>query len=525
MASKIKRALEKHLAEQRKLQAQATPTDITPAQPQSPKELKPIVPLKQTIAESALIKPGTHSYVRFAHDLHREVLGKNYILASGLINNAIDLNHEDLKEPAVLKDIKTTIAGLTDDKSEKTNAESIRTGISLIKKCAEQGIVYEEERDTPKVTQTALIIGQNSCPALVAYTIISILKAKELLILPSTLKVTADKLQFKNATPENTKAFSDLIKFASEHYLDNSDKEDIALVNKALEKLGNPKIFPGEENLLHVAERIRMGHEIAQIALAKKFPMQRLEKGTKLDGFVKDLTKIAVKLRLLGDAIKSGDTTPKIKTNLTLEPNELQAINIEQNPQTGDKLIELSDKFLLMAVNIANEGILQKQVSYGNTLLGTIKECEPPLSLDDANNIFRLTKNMLDENAEPANSKTTEMTATYLASQRNGGRAAILLTLAAYRKGKDFEFLPQSFGFICTKTKGITLEEGVQRQWAHLASVKGTTNLSRRTGTHTPTEPKSETKTGGLLEGTGLLELYNLKQKEEDTPNLRGGTD
>jgi len=202
----------------------------------------------------------------------------------------------------------------------------------------------------------------------------------------------------------------------------------------------------------------------------KNFTMSPAKRGTRLDLFTEDIRKVAIKLRLLGDVIKSGDLRPKINTNISLNQAELKAANIESNPETGNELIELSNKFLLQAVRLANKGINLKQAFYGNTLLSTIKEFEPPASTEDTQSILQLAKNLLEENTEPVNPKTIEMTTTYLANQNNGGLAAIYLAIAAQRK--RIKFTPQSWGFIITRTKNIPLEGTLKAEWSHIATIK-----------------------------------------------------
>ena len=429
-------------------------------------------------ASSMSASPTSPKLKDFKAEVHSAILQKDYLEAYRLISVAINSNLSELKEKDVLKDILTTIAGLTAQYSPETNAETIKAGIALIKECAERGITYEPDVDNPKVTQTAICLGQDYYPADIAYTIIELLNAGKLVILPSTLKFTAERLQFNNATSENTQAFKDLMIKAFEHYLDSSIDEDTVLVNKALQKLGNPNILPGEENLLDVANRISAGYEIAQLALEKDFRMFPAKRGTRLDFFIEDIRKVAIKLRLLGDFIKSGNLNPTINTNILLNESELQTAKIKQNPEIGDNLIELSNKFLLMALKLTNKGIDKKQVSYGNTLLGTIKECEPSVSTDESQEILQLAENLLKGNIESVNDKSIETIATYLASQEHGGLAAIYLSIAAHRNKVNFSL--KSWGFIIMKTKNVHLKEGhLKDEWSYLAGIKGTTDLLR----------------------------------------------
>ena len=519
----------KFKAEQ-KLHAQGPTSTPSQAQPaQDPKKIEPAT-IPQGLSSKPAITPALLSLQNatdFPNKLHNTVLDKNYFEAFALINTAIGLKLSELKEEGVLKDIRTTIAGLTDQHSPKTNTESVKAGISLIKKCAELGIIYEPDADNARVTQTAIGVGQNYCPADTAYAIIEIQKAGKLLILPSTIKVTVDKLQFKNATPENTKACRDLVIHALDHFLDKDVDDDIALVSRSLQKLGNPNILPGEENLLDVANRITAGYEIAETALNKQFTFVPEKRGTRLDCFIDDLRKAAIKLRLLGDVIKSGNSTPRIRTNISLQQDELKAINLKQDSETGEQLIQLSDKLLLKAVRLANNGLPAKQATFANTILSTIKECEPDISVKDAQEIAALAKNLIDGKGERPNPKTIEMIATYLASQKNGELSAIELTVTAYRKGKDFEFMPQSFGFICTKTKNIILSGALKEEWAHLAAVKGKSNLSRNVGVTeaAPTKQSVAPKQGGgMFEGKGVLEKFGLKSDSNQKQDLKGGT-
>ena len=296
---------------------------------------------------------------------------------------------------------------------------------------------------------------------------IEILNSEKLLIPPPTIKCTADKLQFKNATPENTQAFTALVKKGLDHYFNNSQKEDIKFIDTALHKLGNPSIQDGEENLLDVANRIAFGCEIAQIAIEKKFPMLPAKRGTRLNLFIEDIRKIALKLRLLGDIIETNDLTPKIDTDISLTTQELKASKLQSDKETGDKLIRLSDKFLLIAVRLTNQGVEQALALPNNTLLSSIKECEPEISSEESNEILKLAKSLIEGNY--TNPKSIEMIATYLANQNQGHLSAIKLTVASYRK--KMKFNPRSLGFIRMKVKDIRLEDlGLQREWAWIAS-------------------------------------------------------
>ena len=105
--------------------------------------------------------------------------------------------------------------------------------------------------------------------------------------------------------------------------------------------------------------------------------------GTRLNCFINDIRKVAVKLRLLGDAIKSGDLNPKINTNISLNQNELNAKGIELTREAGDTFVKLSNKLLLKAVELAKQGVIQKQAIYPDRLLSTIREFKLALSPED----------------------------------------------------------------------------------------------------------------------------------------------
>ena len=383
MAKVSKNAWRKFAEEQRHKAAQ-TPVGPQLAQSQKKIELKPVTAVKPGLVQTVTVLELRNSD-DFPKELHRQVLDKNYIEAAKLITSAIYSGLPALKEENTLKDIRTTIAGLTDQNSPNTNEESVKAAIALIKKCAEQKIIYEQnpKDDFPRITETAIGLGQNYCPADTAYAIIEILNAETLMIRPSTIRVTFDKLQFNNARPENTKAARDLIIKALDLSLVPGVEEDTKFVNRALQKFGNPTILPGEENLLDVANRIVLGCEIAQVSLDKKFSMAAEKTGTRLNCFINDIRKVAVKLRLLGDAIKSGDLNPKINTKIFLNQNELNATGIESTPEAGDTFIKLSNKLLLKAVELAKQGVIQKQAIYPDRLLSTIREFKLALSPED----------------------------------------------------------------------------------------------------------------------------------------------
>ena len=174
MAKVSKNAWRKFAEEQRR-QAAQTPVGSQPAQ--DPKK-KPVTVVKSDSVQAVELLKLRNSD-DFSNELHKKVLDKNYIEAAKLITLAIESGLPALKEENTLKDIRTTIAGLTDQNSPNTNKESVKAAIALIKKCAEQKIIYEQnpKDDFPRITETAIGLGQNYCPADTAYAIIEILNA------------------------------------------------------------------------------------------------------------------------------------------------------------------------------------------------------------------------------------------------------------------------------------------------------------------------------------------------------------
>ena len=169
--AKVSKNAWRRFAEEQRHKAAQTPVGSQPAQDQKNSELKPDIAVKPGLVQTVKVLELRNSD-DFPKELHRKVLDKNYIEAAKLITSAIYSGLPALEEENTLKDIKTTIAGLTDYQSVRTNYESVTAGIALIKKCAERGIVYEEDLDNPRVTETAIIEGQKYCPADTAYALL-----------------------------------------------------------------------------------------------------------------------------------------------------------------------------------------------------------------------------------------------------------------------------------------------------------------------------------------------------------------
>lgn len=405
---------------------------------------------------------------------------QNLLLASELLLKAISAKHPSLQgeiNKDLLSDIRVLVTNLSFDKVPTVNKDTVSKSLEIIEQCALNNINFELDGDNPKTTQTAIIIGQKHVPLLSARAALAILEKTSLMMNEHTFRACTTSLLSTSGTPEEVEMFAKLAICAYPIFFGVNDEDGKKFISISLDKLCKPDIYPGQKDLIDVAERVKWGLKFARDLAKQNKPFldKEKERVSYLSHSLNNVRIVAVKLRLLNALNGGKGLTNENRIHITesekvlAEGRDKKALEKLSNDIHSELLEVVAE--CLAPKKPSGEIFPKYQLAFPLSYVSSAKSFE--LILDDrlAKAVFNISKTAIEIDRSLTGA-SVQSAACFLAEQRNPLAKALAIDLALLAHNTEnksrLAFSRGSLTFLDKNTKTVALQGHRFHAWRDL---------------------------------------------------------